>query len=383
MKDKKRIYLDYAATTPIHPEVLSVMQETAEKVFGNPSSLHNYGREAKQAIDQARVLIADGLGSTNPTEIIFTGGGSEADNLAIIGIALAYQDKGKHIITSCIEHHAVLHACEYLESIGFEVTYLEVDQYGLIQPDTLDNALRPDTTLVSIMHANNEIGTVQPIDVLAEIAHSREVNFHTDAVQTVGQLPLDINDLKVDLLSISAHKFYGPKGVGALFIREDLKLIPILHGGNQEDGRRAGTENLPGIIGTGKAFQLAVENLTTEPERIQQLNDQLWRRISNAISDARLNGHPEQRLPNNLNVCFKDIEAEGLLFHLNLKGIAASMGSACDSESIDPSHVIRAIKVPVEWERGALRLSLGRNTTPADCEYAAAAIIEIVNKMRS
>jgi cysteine desulfurase len=383
MKDKKRIYLDYAATTPIHPEVLSVMQETAEKVFGNPSSLHNYGREAKQAIDQARVLIADGLGSTNPTEIIFTGGGSEADNLAIIGIALAYQDKGKHIITSCIEHHAVLHACEYLESIGFEVTYLEVDQYGVILPETLDNALRPDTTLVSIMHANNEIGTVQPIDVLAEIAHSREVIFHTDAVQTVGQLPLDINDLKVDLLSISAHKFYGPKGVGALFIREDLKLIPILHGGNQEDGRRAGTENLPGIIGTGKAFQLAVENLTTEPERIQQLNDQLWRRISNAISDARLNGHPEQRLPNNLNVCFKDIEAEGLLLHLNLKGIAASMGSACDSESIDPSHVIRAIKVPVEWERGALRLSLGRNTTPADCEYAAAAIIEIVNKMRS
>jgi cysteine desulfurase len=233
------------------------------------------------------------------------------------------------------------------------------------------------------MHANNEIGTVQSIPDLAEIAQGRQILFHTDAVQSVGQLPLNINDLKVDLLSISAHKFYGPKGLGALFIREGLKLAPLLHGGSQEGGRRAGTENVPGIVGAGKAFQLALEDLTIEAERIQEMRDQLWKSISDEIKDVRLNGHPENRLPNNLNICFKNVEAEGLLLKLNLKGIAASMGSACDSESLDPSHVIRAIKVPVEWERGALRLSLGRNTTPSDCNFTAEMIIDIVNKMQS
>lgn len=382
MIGKDRIYLDHAATTPIHPQVLEIMGDSYQRFYGNPSSLHQTGRVASEAILQAREQIAESLGANHPGEIIFTSSGSEADNLAIIGVALANQQKGKHIITSQIEHHAVLHACKYLEEIGFEVSYLPVNKDGLVQPESLAQSIQPDTILVSIMHANNEIGSIQPIQDLAAVIGDYEVYFHCDAVQSIGQLPVDINDLKVDLLTISAHKFYGPKGVGALYVKDGVKLTPLVHGGNQEYQRRAGTENVPGIIGMALALKLALKDQEEESARLADLREKLLNLLLADLPEMQLNGHPHHRLPNNLNIAFKGIEAEGLLLRLNQYGIEASMGSACNSESIEPSHVINAIGLDQEWERGVLRLSLGKGISIDHVTYTASTIIQLINEMR-
>jgi cysteine desulfurase len=378
---RSQIYLDYAATTPIHPQALEAMLGCASAVYGNPSSLHFAGRVARGALDEARATFAAGL-NVQPGEIVFTGSGSEADNLALLGAAQRLQARGRHVITSCIEHHAVLEACDYLERLGFEVTRLPVDADGVVQPDALRAALRPGTILVSIMHANNEIGSIQPISVLAEIAHEAGALFHTDAVQTAGQLALDVPALGVDLLTLSAHKFYGPKGVGALVVREGVALEPLVHGGSQEGHRRAGTENVPGIVGAAKAFELALGHLDVEAVRLAALRDALWQRICEGVPDARLNGHPTRRLPNNLNLSLKGVEAEGMLLRLSMAGVAASMGSACNSESIEPSHVIEALGLPPEWARGTLRFTLGCGTTPDDVAQAADHVIRLAADMR-
>jgi cysteine desulfurase len=378
---RRQIYLDYAATTPTDPRVVEAMAAYYTAHYGNPSSLHRMGQQARQALDAARATFAAGLGC-QPHEIIFTGSGSEADNLALLGVAQARRDAGRHIITSSIEHHAILETCVYLESWGFEVTYLPVDQYGMVQPDDLQRALRPDTILVSIMHANNEIGTIQPIRELVRIAHEGGALFHTDAVQTTGQLRVDVGELGVDLLTLSAHKFYGPKGVGALVVREGVQLVPLIHGGAQERHRRAGTENVPGIAGAARAFELVLEHLDTEAVRLRTLRDDLWQRVAAFGLEVRLNGHPVERLPNNLSVSFKNVEAEGLLLRLSMAGIAASMGSACNSESIEPSHVIRALGLAPEWERGALRLTLGCHTDEDDVACAADSLIQIAAEMQ-
>jgi len=381
MTAQRTIYLDYAATTPTRPEVVEAMQTFYTEVYANPSSLHRSGRRAKTALEEARAVFAAGLGA-GADEVIFTGGGSEADNLALTGVALANQAKGRHLITSCIEHHAVLHTCRFLESLGFETTYLPVDKYGLVEPQTLEDALRPDTVLVSIMHANNEIGTIQPLEELSRIAHGYGALFHTDAGQTAGHLDTHVLQLGADLLSLSAHKFYGPKGVGVLYVKEGVELVSLVHGGAQEDGRRAGTENLPGIVGAAKAFELALADREKEAARLCGLRDNLWQALSEGIAEIRLNGHPILRLPNNLNVCFKGVEAEGLLLRLSREGIEASMGSACNSESIEPSHVLQAINLPPEWERGALRLTLGCYTTVDDVKLAAEIITANVLEMQ-
>jgi cysteine desulfurase len=378
---KRQVYLDYAATTPTEPRVLEAMLDFYATTYGNPSSLHFAGRQARQAVDEARLAFAAGLQAA-PPEIIFTGSGSEADNLALKGVAQAKKAVGRHIITSSIEHHAVLETCEYLETEDFEITYLPVDKKGMVQPDTLRRALRPDTILVSIMHANNEIGTIQPIAQLAAIAHQADCLFHTDAVQTAGQLAIDVEALDVDLLTLSAHKFYGPKGVGILYVREGVELVPLVHGGAQEQHKRAGTENVPGIVGAARAFELALKNLDMEVARLQQLRDHLWRQISSSQHEVRLNGHPTERLPNNLNISFKGVEAEGVLLRLSLAGVAASMGSACTSESIEPSHVIQAVGLPPEWARGTLRFTLGCHTTESDINYTADVLTQIVADMQ-
>ena len=382
IESKKNIYLDYAATTPIHPVVVETMMDCYENTYANPSSLHRSGRQAKQVLEEARSVFAAGLGATQTNEIIFTGSGSEADNLALIGVALTNQGRGKHLITSEIEHHAILHTCEYLAANGFEVSYLPVDEFGFVHPETLKNTLREDTTIVSIMHANNEIGTIQPIAELAEITHEWGAVFHTDAVQTAGQLKINVQDMNVDLLTVSAHKFYGPKGIGALYVRDGINLTPLIHGGGQESHRRAGTENLPGVIGAAKALELALGKIENESARLTELRQELWQRLASDISDIRLNGHPTDRLPNNLNVSFKGIEAEGLILRMSMQGLEASMGSACNSESIEPSHVIRALDIPEDWARGALRVTLGSYTTLQDIADASEIITSIVRDMQ-
>jgi cysteine desulfurase len=358
------------------------MQHCYRSLYGNPSSLHFAGRQAGQALQEARMVFASGLGA-KPHEIVFTGGGSEADNLALLGAAQARQSSGKHIITSSIEHHAVLETCQYLATLGFETTYLPVDETGMVRAEDLRAAIRDDTTLVSIMHANNEVGTIQPIAELARIAHAGGALFHTDAVQTGGHLPLDVDQLDVDLMTLSAHKFYGPKGVGVLYVREDVELVPLIHGGSQEDGRRGGTENVPGIMGATKAFEIALQHLGEEVAMLQTLRDQLWEGIEEADIDVRLNGHPTQRLPGHLSVSFKGVEAEGALLRLSREGIAASMGSACNSESIEPSHVIEAIGLDQQWARGTLRFTLGRFTTQEDVAYTTENLIPIIREMQS
>jgi cysteine desulfurase len=375
------VYLDYAATTPTDPRVAEVMRHYATAVYGNPSSLHFAGREARRALDDARATLAACLGA-EPQEIIFTGSGSEADNLALVGVAQAHPGTGRHILVSSIEHHAILETAKYLATRGFEVELLPVDADGLVAPDTLRQALRPDSFLVSIMHANNEIGTVQPIGELAAMAHAHHCLFHTDAVQTVGQLPVDVRALDVDLLTFSAHKFYGPKGVGGLYVRAGVDLEPLIHGGFQEASRRAGTENVAGIVGAAKALELALQHLGEEAARLTRLRDRLWEQISRQIPEARLNGHPVRRLPNNVNVGFKGIEAEGLLLKLSQAGIAASMGSACTSEVLEASHVIRALGLPAEWERGVLRFTLGSQTAADDIDYTAETLARSVPEMR-
>jgi len=377
----QRIYMDYAATTPVRPEVLEAMMPYFSAEFGNASGVYSWSRTAHQALDQARDTVAQILGA-QAEEIVFTGGGSESDNLAVKGAALAYRERGRHIITSSVEHHAVLEACHWLESQGFEVTYLPVDGDGLVDPQAVKDALRPDTILVSIMHANNEVGTVQPIAEIGEILRDSKAVFHTDAVQTAGVLDINVDRLHVDLLSLSAHKFYGPKGVGVLYVRKGTKLTPLIHGGGHERRRRAGTENVPGIVGLAKALELSQQERETENARLQALRDKLIAGLG-AIPHTRVNGSRTHRLPNNVNVCFEFIEGESLLLTLDMRGVAASSGSACTSGSLEPSHVLLAMGIPHEIAHGSLRLTLGCGTTEADVDYVLQEVPAIVERLRA
>jgi len=377
----KRTYMDHAATTYTNKEVLNEMLPFFTDYFGNPSSIHQFGREVKKNIDIARSRVAKAIGAL-PEEIYFTAGGSESDNLAIKGVAFANKAKGNHIITSKIEHPAVIHTCEYLEKEGFDVTYLDVDQYGMINPEDLIKAITDKTILITIMYANNEIGTIQPIEEISKIAKEKGVYFHTDAVQAIGNIRIDVKEQNIDMLSLSAHKFYGPKGVGALYIKKGIKLIGIIHGGEQERKRRAGTENVPGIIGLGKAIELAYEHFDEYNNRITKLRDMLIKGVMEKVPYTRLNGHPEKRLSGNTSFCFEFIEGESLLLNLDIKGIAGSSGSACSSGSLEPSHVLLAIGLPHEIAHGSLRLSLGDVNTEEDVDYVLEVLPEIVDRLR-
>ncbi len=378
---ERQVYFDHAATTPVKREVLDAMMPYFSEAYGNPSSIYALGRKSRKAIEEAREKVA-GVLNADPSEIFFTGSGTEADNWAIKGVAYANAKKGKHIITSAIEHHAVLHTCNYLESEGYEVTYLPVDADGLVSPEDVEKAIRPDTILVSIMTANNEIGTIQPIAEIGRITRSKNVLFHTDAVQAVGHMKLDVKELNVDLLSLSAHKFYGPKGVGALYIRKGTKITQYMHGGAQERNRRASTENVPGIVGLGKAIELAHENMETSNKKLITLRDRLINEVLEKIPYVRLNGHREKRLPGNVNFSFEYLEGESLLLMLDMKGIAGSSGSACTSGSLDPSHVLLAIGLPHEIAHGSLRLTLGEDNTDEDIDYLMEVLPPIVERLR-
>jgi cysteine desulfurase len=378
----KRIYLDNAATTPTDPEVVKAMLPYFSDIFGNPSSLHAFGQEAKRAIEEARDRIASFI-SAVPEEIVFTSGGTESDNFALKGAAFACRNKGDHIITTAIEHHAVLSTGHYLEKQGFSVTYLPVDGFGIVDPDAVKKAITEKTILISVMHANNELGSIQPIAEIGRIAGEREIPFHTDAVQTFGHLPINVDELGVSLLSASAHKLYGPKGVGILYVRKGTKIESFMHGGEQERGRRASTHNVPGIVGLGKAVELAGESLAEEKERISQLRDRFIRGILEKIEYTRLNGHPVQRLPNNVNICVQYIEGEAMILRLDMSDIACSSGSACSSASMAPSHVLAAIGLPQEFAHGTLRFSLGKYTTGEDIDRVLEELPVIVEKLRS
>ena len=377
----RKVYLDHAATTYTHPQVIEAMIPYFSKIYGNPSSVHSFGRDARKAMDAAREQTARALGA-EPSEVFFTGSGSEADNWAIKGVALANQGKSRHIITTAVEHHAVSHTCEYLEKMGFSVTYLPVDADGLITADQVRAAITDQTILITVMFANNEIGTIMPIQEIGAVAKERGVLFHTDAVQAIGQLPVDVDAMNIDLLSLSGHKFYGPKGVGALYIRRGVKLHPFIHGGAQERNRRAGTENLPAIVGLGKAAELAVSNLQEHSAHLTALRDKLIDGILSKVPHVRLNGHPVKRLPNNVNFSFEFIEGEALLLSLDLKGIAGSSGSACTSGSLDPSHVLLATGLTHEIAHGSLRLTLGDQNTDEDVDYCLSVLPDIVSRLR-
>lgn len=375
----RKIYLDHAATTPVHPKVKEKMLPFLSEQFGNPSSIHRFGREAKKAVDEARDEVAQLIGA-NCDEIVFTASGTEADNLAIVGSSLTA--KGKHIITSKIEHHAVLHTAEYLEKKGYDVTYLPVDEYGLVSPDSVRQAIRSDTFLISIMHANNEIGTIQPIEDIGWIAKNEGICFHVDGVQSVGNIPVNVKGLNVDLLSLSAHKIYGPKGVGALYVRKGVKIKPIIYGGSHEFNYRAGTENVPGIVGLGAAARLAGEELTERVEHLKFLRNKLVKGITDRIEDVIFNGHPQQRLPGNASFCFRYIEGESLLLNLDMLGIAASSGSACSSGSLEPSHVLMALGLSHEVAHGSLRLTIGRENSEDDLAYVLEKLPQVVDRLR-
>ena len=378
----KRIYLDHAATTPTHPEVVKEMLPYFIDTFGNPSSIHSYGQEAKGAIEEARDKVA-GLIGARDEEITFTSSGTEADNFAIKGVAFASENKGDHIITSSIEHHAVMETCKFLDKRGFRVTYLPVDEYGLVDPDDVKKAITDKTILISVMHANNEIGTIEPITEIGRIAREAGICFHTDAVQTAGHIPIDVDELGVDLLSMSAHKLYGPKGVGALYIRKGTRLIPFMHGGEQERRRRASTENVPGIAGFGKAAEVARQEMSEEAERLTNLRDKLIRNILEQIDHTSLNGHPEKRLPNNVNVSIDFVEGESMILNLDLEGICASTGSACSSSTLEASHVLLALGLSHEQAHGSLRFTLGKWTTEEEINRVLGALRRIVAKLRA
>ncbi len=380
--EKKFIYLDNSATTPVKPQVLETMLPYLKEEFGNPSSIYRKAAVSSLAVSKAREQVAKALGAET-SEIFFTACGTESDNWAIKGAAFANQKKGKHLITTKIEHHAVLHTMEYLEKQGFSVTYLPVDEEGRISPDQLRKAICDETILVSVMMANNEVGTVEPIRELAAVAHEKGVLFHTDAVQAVGSLPIDVKELGVDMLSLSAHKFGGPKGVGALFVKKGTRIDNFMHGGGQERNRRGGTENVAGIAGLGTAITLATQNLEEKTERIRALREKLIQGIMETIPDVRLNGHRTERLPGNVNVCFRYIEGEALLLRLDAKGIAASSGSACTSGSLDPSHVLLALGLPHEIAHGSLRLSIGEQNTEEDIDYVLSVLPGIVEILRA
>lgn len=379
---KKTIYLDNAATTKTRPEVVEAMLPYFTEYYGNPSSVYEFATPSKKAIAEARETIAKSLGAKT-NEIYFTAGGSESDNWAIKATAEAYESKGKHIITSKIEHHAVLHTCEYLEKCGFEITYLDVDENGTVKLDELKKAIRPDTILISIMFANNEIGTIQPIKEIGEIAKEHGIIFHTDAVQAYAHVPINVDEYHIDMLSVSGHKFNGPKGIGFLYIRTGLKLRSFIHGGSQERKRRGGTENVPGIVGMGKAVEIAMANLAERTAYEVELRDYLIDRVLSEVPYVRLNGHRTNRLPNNANFAFQFIEGESLLIMLDMQGICGSSGSACTSGSLDPSHVLLAIGLPHEIAHGSLRLTLSEETTKEDIDFTVDEIKKIVEKLRS
>lgn len=376
------IYMDNAATTATRPEVLEAMLPYFTEHYGNPSSIHSVGRDARRAVENARKQVAAALGC-EPREIYFTAGGSESDNWAIRCAAKVTEGKGKHIITSAIEHHAVLHTCAYMEKQGYRVTYLPVDQDGLVSVEDVKNAICDDTVLITIMTANNEIGTIQPIAEIGKLAREKGILFHTDAVQAVGAIPVNVNEMNVDMLSLSGHKFHAPKGIGALYIRKGTRISNLIFGGAQERGLRAGTENLPGIVGLGKAIELAVAELPEYGPRVTYLRDKLIDGILAEIPNVRLNGHRTRRLPANVNVSVRYIEGESLLMRLDLAGVEASSGSACTSGSLDPSHVLLAIGLPHEIAHGSLRLSLGNDTTEADVDYVLKELPGIVEKLRA
>nr|WP_155398459.1 cysteine desulfurase NifS [Methanosarcina barkeri] len=379
--EDKTIYMDNSATTPIRKEVVEEMLPYMTENFGNPSSIYEIGKISKHAIDKARVKVANALGAEE-NEIYFTSGGTESDNWAIKGIAFANRNKGKHIITSSIEHHAVLHTCAWLEGQGFEVTYLPVDKYGMVSPEEVKKAIRDDTILISIMLANNEIGTIQPVEEIGKITKENRIYFHTDAVQAIGHIPIDVKKMNIDLLSLSGHKFEGPKGCGALYIRKGTKIDTLLHGGAQERKRRAGTENVPAIVGLGKAIELATAKIEESNKNLLELREHFIRGLLK-IPKTHLNGHPTQRLANNVNVTFEYIEGESLLLLLNANGIFASTGSACNSSSLEPSHVLTACGVPHEIVHGSLRLSLGRTNSKKDVDRVLEVLPEIVQKLRN
>ena len=375
------IYLDYNATTPTDERVLKKMTPYFKDIYSNPSSVYRFAQESKRAVEEARRNLA-ALLNAEDSEIVFTSGGTESDNTAIKGIILAKKDKGKHIITSKVEHHAVLHACGALEEQGVEVTYLGVNEYGRISVEELAKSIRKDTILVSIMYANNEVGTIQPIKKIADICREKRVCFHSDAVQAVGRVNVDVKALGLDLLSLSGHKFYGPKGVGALYVKKGVKVTPLLHGGGHERGRRSGTENVAGIVGLGEAARLAKIEIESEAKRIKPLRDKLENGILKSILEVKVNGDPDNRMFNTLNVCIKHIEGEGILINLDFEGICASSGSACTSGSLEPSHVLLAMGIPTEIAHGSLRMSLGRHTSDKEIDKVLAVLPPIVEKLR-
>ncbi|MDZ7260866.1 MAG: cysteine desulfurase NifS [candidate division KSB1 bacterium] len=377
----RRIYFDHSATTPVDPRVLEEMLPYFCEKFGNASSIHAFGREGKVALEEARERVAR-LINASASEIYFTSGGTESDNLALKGLAFAEENR-KHLITSKVEHHAVLNTCHYLEKQGFKVTYLPVDQYGMVDPEEVQKAITDQTFLISIMHVNNEVGTINPIRQIGEIARERGVYFHTDAVQSYGKLPIDVKKMNIDLLSLSGHKIYGPKGVGALFIRKGIRIEKLNHGGHHERNKRAGTENIPGIVGLGKAAEICQQEMEREAEHLTHLRNAFYQKVSQAVPRVYLNGHPVNRLPGNLNLSFEGVEGESLLLSLDLKGIAASSGSACTSGSLEPSHVLSAMGIKPELAQASVRFTLGRSNTMEDVDYTVKVLPEIVERLRN
>lgn len=377
-----RIYVDNAATTKMNAAVAEEMIPFMTEYYGNPSSIYLEGREAKRAVEKSREQVAKAI-SAEPKEIYFTGSGTEADNWAVRSAASAYSNKGKHIITSSVEHHAVLHTCQDLEKQGYEVTYLPVDKYGRVSVEDLRNSIRPDTILVSIMFANNEIGTIMPVKEIGAVCRENGVLFHTDAVQAIGMCEIDVEELNIDMLSLTAHKFHGPKGAGALYVRQGVKLTPFITGGAQERGKRAATENVPGIVGLGKAIELAAENIPERQKKLSELRDCYIEKVLNKIPYSRLNGHPKDRLPGNANISFQFIEGEGMLLRLDMKGISASSGSACTSGSLDPSHVLLAIGLKHEEAHGSLRVSFDETNTKEQVDYIVDELADIIELLRN
>jgi cysteine desulfurase len=374
------VYLDHNASTPVHPEVLEAMLPYFSERFGNASSVHGFGRAAREGLDVAREQIARFL-RVSKDEIVFTSGGTESDNLGIKGIAAARRTG--HIISSQIEHHAVLRTCETLETQGFAVTYLPVDEYGMVRPEEVEKAIRPDTIVVSLMHANSEVGTLQPMSEIGRITRAHGIPLHVDAVQTFGKVPIDVDAFGIDLLSFSGHKIYGPKGVAGLYIRKGTKMTAVQHGGDHERRRRAGTENVAGLVGFGKAVEIRGREMADEAVRLAGLRDRLWEGFRSEVEEVRLNGHPTMRLPGTCNMCFRNIESESIVLGLDLKGIATSAGSACTSGSVEPSYVLVAMGLPLDWAMGSVRCSLGRGTTAEDIDYVIEAAVPLIRKLRA
>jgi cysteine desulfurase len=375
----RRVYLDHNASTPVHPEVVAEMLPYFGETYGNPSSVHAFGRAARDGLDVARERVAHFL-AARPEEVVFTSGGTEADNFAVKGLAWA-RGRG-HLVTSAVEHHAVLRSCQALEGQGFAVTYVPVDGHGMVDPDDVRRAIRPDTVAISLMHANSEVGTIQPVAAIGAIARERGIPFHVDAVQTFGKIPIDVAGWGIDLLSFSAHKIYGPKGVAGLWVRKGVKMVSVQHGGEHERRRRAGTENVPGIVGLGKAVEIRAREMAAEAMRLTALRDRLWNGIRARVPEVRLNGHPTERLPGTANIAYRHVESESIVLGLDLKGIAVSAGSACTAGSVEPSYVLVAMGVPLDWAMGAVRSSLGRATSGDDVDYVIEAVEAVVRALR-